>query len=231
MKTRNIALAALMVALFLAAIHIYALSVKPAAAMSNGAPRLDCTQCHQDAKNRPAEVEITGVPQKAEPGKEYKITIKIVKGPKSAGAAYGGFAFWASAGKLIVVDEKNTFETNTPDGPIITHTKDGSMKREWTVAWKAPDKCTGPIKLVFSVIAANGDGTFNGDAYARKEFIVQCAGGGAGGAAGGQATTSTKIMTSPVTTIMEHNTGLAFGVAVLIFVVFVAGYILFAARK
>jgi len=229
LKLRYTLAAALLLAAFMLGVHIYALSIEPATAMSNGAPRLDCTQCHQDAKNNPADFTVEGLPEKAEPGKEYKITIKITKGPESQGAAYGGFAFWASAGKLIVVDQQNTFETNTPDGPIITHTKEGSMKREWTVGWQAPEH---PITIKIAVLAANGDSTFNGDAYALKEFTVECpTTGGGGGAAAEQAQPTTTTIVTPVTTVTEHNTGLAFGIAVLIFVMFVAGYILFAARR
>lgn len=210
-----------------------------AAAMSNGAPQLNCIQCHVDAKNNPAEFTIEGLPQKVEPGKEYKITIKITKGPKSLGNAYGGFAVAVSAGQLIVTDKKNTFIAKTPTGTFITHTKAGSMKREWTFAWKAPSSCNGPITFEISVIAANGDGSFNGDAYGHKVIKVECAGGagGAGGQAKPTTTTSTTVVTKTKTIVTEtisttttktSSAGLAVGVAILIFIVVVAGYLALA---
>ena len=213
------------------------LALLHAAAMSNGAPRLECTQCHADAKNRPAEFVIEGLPQKVEPGKTYKITIKITKGPKSLGAAYGGFAMAASAGKFQPIDQ-NTLIAKTPTGQeFITHSKAGSMKREWTFEWQAPQSCNGEIKFEVSVIAANGDGSPVGDAYAHKVIIVKC-----GAAQPAKPKTTTTVVTSTVTktevtsttvsvaTVEKSNAGLAVGVAVLIFLVVVGGYLLFARK-
>jgi hypothetical protein len=227
------------VALFVVAVLVAGVfSLLHASAMSNGAPQLDCTQCHQDAKNRPAEFVVQGLPEKVEPGKEYKITIKITKAPESKGAAYGGFAAAVSAGQLVVVDKQNTFITKTPTGQVlITHTKDGSMKREWTIGWKAPEKCSGTITFEISVIGANGDGSPFGDAYGYKTVELKC-----GGAKPSPTVTTTTIVetktktlvtTTPVgTTVIEKsNPGLAIGVAVLIFLLVVGGYLLFAGKK
>jgi len=227
---------ALPVALFLLAVAAVGVaSLMHAVAMSNGAPQLNCLQCHQDAKNNPAEFVVEGLPDKVEPGKEYKITIKITKGPESKGAAYGGFAVSVSAGELVVIDKDNTFIATTPTGEkLLTHTKAGSMKREWTFAWKAPQNCDGPITFKISVIAANGDGSPFGDGYAIKEITVECA-----GAAKPTTTTTTVVETvtkttvtesTSYTTIQRSNPGLALGVAVLIFLVVVGGYLLLARK-
>ena len=129
--------------------------------------------CHTDAANNPAAFIIKGLPKRYIPGHVYNITIKIVKGPPcDPTVGCGGFAVHVNAGKLIVTDPKDTFLAQNPvDGVYITHTLEGHLKREWTFAWKAPNKPE-PVKFKISVIAANGDGTFTGDAYAGKEITI-----------------------------------------------------------
>ena len=129
--------------------------------------------CHTDAANRPAAFIIKGLPKRYVPGHVYNITIKITKGPKcNPTVGCGGFAVHVSAGKLIVTDPKDTFLAQNPiDGVYITHTEQGHLKREWTFAWKAPNKPV-PVKFKIAVIAANGDGTFTGDAYAGKTITL-----------------------------------------------------------
>lgn len=215
---------------FMAVVGVTALH---ASSMSNGAPQLNCVQCHVGADKNPAEMVVEGLPEKYEPGKTYKITVKITKGPDcSGGVACGGFAVQVSAGELIVVDKKNTFISTTPTGEkLLTHTKDGSLQREWTFEWKAPDKPE-PVTFKISVIAANGDGSFNGDAYAYKEITIE--------AAGGEQTlsstvttkvvtetkTSTTVTTTPAGTVKEHNTAMAIGVAIVVFIIVVGGYLM-----
>ncbi len=143
-------------------------------AMSNGAPTLSCTMCHTDAASHPAQFVVLGLPKEYEPGKAYKITVEITKGPNcEGGVACGGFAATVNAGELKVIDPKDTFiTTDTMTGQkIITHTKEGSLLRKWTFEWIAPEK---PEKVTFkiAVIAANGDGSPFGDAYAAKEITL-----------------------------------------------------------
>ncbi|UXD22218.1 hypothetical protein IPA_02670 [Ignicoccus pacificus DSM 13166] len=144
-------------------------------AMSNGAPTLTCTQCHMGAAQHPAQFKVIGLPKEYVPGKAYKITIEITKGPDcTGGVACGGFAVSVSAGKLKVIDPKDTFiSTDMMTGkPIITHTKEGSLKREWTFEWIAPKKPV-PVTFNIAVIAANGDGSPMGDWYASKIITIQ----------------------------------------------------------
>jgi len=214
-----------------------------AKSMSNGAPALNCAQCHQGAQNRPVKFVIEGLPSngKYEPGKTYKITIKITEGPKcNPSVACGGFAFYASAGKIIVTDKKDTFISTLPDGKkIITHTKAGSKKREWSFEWQAPSTPE-KVTIIVSVLAANGDGSFNGDAFAQKTIVLEPAGGATTSKPSPTTTviktTTVKTVTSttPVTTTVgyktSHNTGVAVGVAILIFLVVVGGYLLYARK-
>ncbi len=154
-------------------------------AMSNGAPALECSQCHMDAKPLPSkDIKVEGLIYKDgkyyyEPGKVYKLKIKIVNVPNctEAMAHCGGFALSVSAGKLKVIDPKHTFLTSVFDlglgGNVeyITHTEQGSMvkSRTWTVEWVAPKK---PVVVGFRIatIVANGDASPNGDMYGVKIF-------------------------------------------------------------
>ncbi len=216
-----------------------------AKSMSNGAPALNCAQCHPGSQNRPVKFVIEGLPSngKYEPGKTYKITIKITEGPKcNPSVACGGFAFYASAGKLIITDKKDTFIANAGGKTIVTHTKDGSKKREWTFEWQAPTKPE-KVTIIVSVLAANGDGSFNGDAFAQKTIVLEPATGGAATTTSKPSPTTTVITTTTVKTTTTtsvvtttvgyettHNTGVAVGVAILIFLVVVGGYLLYARK-
>jgi hypothetical protein len=237
--------------LALAVVAVGLLANFHARAMSNGAPALNCVQCHMGADKNPAKFVVEGLPKQYEPGKTYKITIKITQGPDcSNGVACGGFAVTVSAGQLKVVDNKHTFITKLPTGEtIITHTKEGSKLRQWTFEWVAPSKPE-PVKLQISVLAANGDGSFNGDAYAYEEITVQPAAATATATATAPKTTTTPTPTVTTTTITKvvtetttvtttsyvtetqtsRSPGLAIAVAVVIFIVVVGAY-LAVARK
>ncbi len=204
-----------------------------AAAMSNGAPDLHCTKCHIGASK--ADFIVEGLPKKYEPGKVYKITIKITKGPScKGGAACGGFAFWASAGKVIAIDKKHTFVTTVAGKTFITHTKAGSLLREWTIEWQAPRKPE-PVKVVISVIAANGDASPVGDAFAMKEFVILPAVSTPTSTT--TVTTTTTVITTTTTKVLtttivktSKDPTLAAIVAIVIFIIVVGGY-LAVARK
>ena len=153
-----------------------ALLIVPVFAMSNGAPNFSCTMCHQDAKPiPPQDIVIKGLPKYYVPGKAYKITIEIKDVNKCTPAmvACGGFALQANAGKFKIVDKADTFIAHpTPSETYVTHTKQGSMKRSWTVEWIAPAK-PAPVTFRIAVIAANGDGTPFGDSFGMKTFVLQ----------------------------------------------------------
>jgi hypothetical protein len=173
-------------------------------AMSNGAPTLSCTQCHMGADKNPAQFEIVGLPKTYVPGKAYKITIKVTKGPDCAGGvACGGLAVSASAGELKVVDPKDTFTTTDmmTGKSIITHTKQGSLKREWTFEWVAP-KTPAPVTFKISVLATNGDGSPMGDAFDSKTVVLQPAAITGTTSTAGVCTPTTVTVTKTVTVTM-----------------------------
>jgi len=220
-----------------------------ARAMSNGAPALNCLQCHMGADKNPAQFVVEGLPSEYEPGKTYKITVKITKGPDcGGGAACGGFAVAVSAGQLKVVDSKHTFISTLPTGQkILTHSKEGSKLRQWTFEWVAPSK-PAPVRFEVSVIAANGDGSFNGDAYAHKTITIKPLTVTAAPTTPKTTspsptvttttitTTITKLITETITTTTtsystivstktQHSPGVAATVAALIFIIIVGAYL------
>ncbi len=232
---KHIIMFAIIVALI---IMIGLTSYQYARAMSSGAPSLNCVQCHRGAEKRPATFIIEGLPKKYTPSKIYTIIIKITNGPKcNPNIACGGFAVKVNSGKLIVTDPKDTQIRASPMGEIITHTKQGSKKREWSFEWKAP-KTMRPVTFEISVLAANGDGSPLGDAFAQKIITIQPV----------SVTTSTITMnktknptitkitpkTQPYTITTKkqekRNTLVATASAILLFVLATAAY-LFVIRK
>jgi len=141
-------------------------------AMSSGAPQMECNQCHVGSETKEIEVSIEGLPEQYEPGKTYTFKIMILKGPTcEEGTSCGGFAAIATAGTLKPVDTAKTFETNIGGETGITHTKEGSLQREWELSWTAPEEGEAVIKI--SIIASDGDGSFNNDAYTFKEITLK----------------------------------------------------------
>jgi hypothetical protein len=152
-------------------------------AMSNGAPRLACSQCHTDAKGiPPQDIVFKGLIEKNGkyyyvPCKTYKLEVKILDINKCtpAMAHCGGFAVAASAGQFKIIDPKDTMIAQAFDfttGKIIkfvTHTAEGSLKKDrtWVFEWKAPCKPE-PVQFKISALVANGDGAPTGDWFGMK---------------------------------------------------------------
>jgi hypothetical protein len=214
-----------------------------ATAMSMGAPQPQCTQCHVDAKERPAEFVVEGLPEEYVPGQEYEIKLRIVSGPECPeGASCGGFAITVSAGELVVVDEASTQIATGPQGEqMLTHTLEGARKREWVFVWRAPE-ARKEVTMSISVIAANGDGSFNGDAYGYREIVVKPAKPKPTPTPTPLVTvttivreipetrTYTTVVASPVT-VTEYNPVFAASVAVIAFAIVVAAYLAIARAR
>lgn len=158
--------------------------------MSLGAPQLDCKACHSDATS--ADFALEGLPDTYVPGEEYELVIRILGGPDCfSGMSCGGFAVVADRGKFELVDPDLTQEATVDGLDGVTHTKDGSMAREWHVKWVAPKK-EKPVTFLIAVIAANGDGSFTGDAYGYQEITVK-----PGKPPETTMTTETEVVTTP----------------------------------
>lgn len=134
---------------------------------TNSAPDGECFVCHTDTADS-ADIKITGIPKEYEPGKTYNITLSVFSRLKSMSEIKGGFSAFASAGDLVVTDEKNTQKSNS----FITHTIKGAQSRTWKFAWKAPkEKIDTDIKVM--AVAANGDYSPSSDALTADVVTIK----------------------------------------------------------
>ncbi len=134
---------------------------------NNSAPNAECYVCHTGA-TVPAELKLVGLPKQYEHGKTYKLTLTVSSPLQSIGVVQGGFSAEATAGELIITDEKNTQISL----PFITHTQEGSEKRTWKFAWKAPQQKV-DVDLKVMAVAADGDFSSNGDAITAEVFTIK----------------------------------------------------------
>ncbi len=140
-----------------------------ASAHTNGAPSLECDNCHFGAEDKIVEVIVEGLPKEFQPNKTYTVKISIKSDNESYGDNQGGFAVTASAGQLIVIDKVNTQLSNG----FITHTNEGSKTREWKFAWKAPSKKIEQVDISIMAVAANGDYSPNMDAVGVETLKIK----------------------------------------------------------
>lgn len=134
---------------------------------NNSAPSGECYVCHTGTAV-PAKMKLAGVPKQYERGKIYNLTLTVSSPLQSIGVVQGGFSAEATAGELIVTDGKNTQISL----PFITHTQEGSEKRTWKFAWKAPEQKM-DVELKVRAIAADGDYSPNGDAVTAEVFTIK----------------------------------------------------------
>lgn len=142
-------------------------AVSPAGAYNNGAPTLQCYNCHVPVGEHQTELKVSGLPAAYEPGKTYRITVAVESSWTSTGTVQGGFAAAASAGELAVTDKANTQISDR----MVTHTQAGSALRSWTFAWKAPKKKQ-DVEMTVMATAANGDFAPLGDPVAARMFTI-----------------------------------------------------------
>ncbi len=141
-------------------------------AMSMGAPDVKCAKCHKSMAGV-AKLKIKGLPSEFYvPGKSYEVEITLISNIKSTGFSQGGFAFYASAGELKVVDSKNTMLAIRGPYKYITHTSEGNGMRTWKLIWQAPKKPT-EVTIQISSIASNGDASPSNDAMAVETITLK----------------------------------------------------------
>jgi hypothetical protein len=133
----------------------------------NSAPNLECISCHEGEVIQDM-VKIEGVPKSYIPGRTYKLKVIINSDLESISESKGGFAVEVTAGKLKVIDKKNTQLSNG----FITHTQEGSELRKWSFEWTAPKE---KIDVGFSVmaVAANGDYSPSGDKVGAAVYSIK----------------------------------------------------------
>lgn len=135
---------------------------------NNSAPNTECNVCHAEIAAEPAELKLVGLPEKYEPGKTYNLTLTVNSQLKSMSEVQGGFSAEVTAGQLIITDKKNTQLSDS----FLTHTQEGSAKRSWKFAWKAPQEKI-EANLNIMVVAASGDYSPSGDAIAADTFKMK----------------------------------------------------------
>lgn len=134
---------------------------------NNSAPNSECYACHTGA-GIAAELKLAGLPKQYESGKTYNLTLTVNSRLESLGDVKGGFSAEASAGELMVLDDRNTQRSAS----FITHTQDGSTQRSWRFAWKAPSgNMDAEIRIM--VVAANGDYSSANDTVTAELFTIR----------------------------------------------------------
>ncbi len=134
---------------------------------SNGAPSLECDECHSGGEDKEVKILLSGLPTDYAPNKSYEIKIRIESDLVSEGEYQGGFALTVSDGKIVVIDRRNT---QISEG-YLTHTMDGSRLREWKFKWIAPS--SGEVEFSIMGVAANGDYSPSGDAIGVETVKVK----------------------------------------------------------
>lgn len=133
----------------------------------NSAPIMECFICHKGEIIQDM-VKIEGVPSSYVPGKKYTMTVVIRADHESMSESKGGFNLEASAGRLIVKDEKNTQLING----YLTHTQEGNGSRKWVFQWLAPSEKV-DVNLVVMAVAANGDYSPAGDKLGVVSYTIK----------------------------------------------------------
>lgn len=155
----------------------------PLPAMTGGFGEQTCRTCHFDnaANGEGGSLRIEGVPDAYTPGREYAITIEILRPETKRGGfemaarfAEGPLKGQQSGMLRAVGDRTQIVRAPGSDVQYVQHTKAGSElasvgRGRWTVHWTAPD---GALAAVIFNIAANAS---NDDASPLGDFIYTAA--------------------------------------------------------
>ncbi len=153
--------------LFFLALAALGLAATVGQSSTNSAPDGECFVCHTDIADT-ADIKFTGMPKEYAPGKTYNITLTVKSRLKSMSDVKGGFSATASAGELIVTDQKNTQKSNS----FLTHTIEGAKNRTWKFAWKSPKEKI-PAEISVMAVASNGDFSPSGDAITAEIATIK----------------------------------------------------------
>jgi hypothetical protein len=129
----------------------------------SGKNGLTCLACHTVPPLVATEATATleGLPADGWlPGASYLLTVRVGGGPAAMPAPQpqGGFDLAVGAGRLAVPAGMEDL-VRLPDAREATYTADGTLRREWQVAWTAPDLAhePQPAQAWLAVLAANGN--------------------------------------------------------------------------
>lgn len=121
-----------------------------------------CLACHTEAPvgHETAAAALDGLPVEWEPGKTYRLTIRVEGGPTAmpAPAPQGGFDLSIDGGSFAVPAGFEGKE-RIPNPQEITYLPDGTLMREWQADWTAPGLESRPSAhgVWLAVLAANGN--------------------------------------------------------------------------
>jgi hypothetical protein len=136
-----------------------------------------CAVCHTgaaSASDEDGDVELRGLPEHYTPGKRYTVTFTV----RHSGEQRLRWGFMVTAvsadthrpaGRLVVTDRINTQASTSPEGGgFVTHTYPGtaigrSKGHSWSFDWFAPEYNTGGVVFLGAGVAADADGTEQGD--------------------------------------------------------------------
>jgi len=167
---------------------------KGAPPMASGAPgERSCatSKCHAsyDLNSGPAEITFKGLPEVAEVGKIYDLTLQL----NQKGARSFGFQVTVAdeagnpLGTLLVTDEGTTQLVDPAryaeysSRQYLTHQKNGvkapkkGISQEWTFQWQAPAEGLTPAHFHLAVNAGDGNKKKTGDHIYTREFLVAAA--------------------------------------------------------
>lgn len=121
-----------------------------------------CIACHTVAPvgHEEAAAALEGLPEAWEPGRTYRLTVRVDGGPAAlpAPAPQGGFDLSIGGGSFAI---PSGFEgkLRVPNPQEITYLPEGTLMREWQVDWTAPGLEARPAELGvwLAVLAANGN--------------------------------------------------------------------------
>ncbi len=172
----------LVVALVLVAV---AVQVEATFASSTGfsGRNADCTVCHAPAAAA-ATAHLDGAPETWRPGETYALRLAVTGGPLAMPAPQpqGGFELEVEAG-TVGPGTGMAGLLRFPTPTVATYEPQGTLRRDWSIAWTAPDAHQPPTTVTFwlAVMSANGnhviatnttDGGEQGDAVATLQWVV-----------------------------------------------------------
>lgn len=164
--------ALLALALLPAAAGAYSDGPPPAHTGGFGEP--DCSGCHfaPPADAGGAELHIEGVPEHYRPGERYRLGVTL----QANGPRRGGFSLsarderGAQAGELK--PGKDVLSQSMPGLVYVGHaTPADGLPANWTLEWKAPERCAGTVHFHLAANAANGDDSALGDVVVRAVAV------------------------------------------------------------
>lgn len=179
-----------LIALFIAAAFMSyeILSHDGVAGYSGGPGEFNCTTCHGDHVVNTGTGSVTiSVPTMPgwlfTHGYTYTVNVTVAQ----TGDSLFGFSFeaidssGANAGTLVITDAAQTqIKTFTVSGNVrkyVVHTGSGNNtanSHTFTFNWTAPTSHIDTVKFYAAGLAANGDGTFNGDyTYTTKQVLLR----------------------------------------------------------